>query len=296
MCLQRVGAVGMARHVVAVRIAVAERHVHHRAGQRAVGAGPRRQVQVRHRGRRRAVRIDHHQLRPAFLPGARDVVHHVDLGGDRVAAPHHDQVGQRHLARVGAAALADAGDPAVFRQRGADRQLLPRIAHHVAQPVDAVALHQAHRAGVVVRPDRGRAVPCGDVGEGVGDAVQRLVPGDLPELPGAFRPGAQQRMRQAVRVMDALGVARHLGADDAGRVAVFARAAHRADARVAQHLHLQRAGGGAVVRADRGADFSARAGGGSIWHRGLLPIGQPNAWSEAVKPSAAAIRSRQFNR
>ena len=32
--------------------------------------------------------------------------------------------------------------------------VLPRVAHDVAQSVDAVALHQAHGAGVVVGPDR----------------------------------------------------------------------------------------------------------------------------------------------
>ena len=154
MHLQRVGIVGVARHVGAVGVAVAERHVHHRAGQRAVGAGARRQMQVRRRRGRRAIRIDHHQFRSALFPRACDVRHHVDLGGDGIAAPHHDQVRLRHLARIDAAALADAGLPAGFRQRGADGEVLPRVAHDVAQPVDAVALHQAHRAGIVERPDR----------------------------------------------------------------------------------------------------------------------------------------------
>ena len=50
-------------------------------------------------------------------------------------------------------------------------------------------------------------------------------------------------------MVDAFGIARDLGADHAGRVAVGLRPTHRADALAVQHLDLQGAGGGAVVRA-----------------------------------------------
>ena len=58
--------------------------------------------------------------------------------------------------------------------------LLARIAHDVAQPVDAVALHQAHRAGVVIRPDRLAAMPRGGLREG----VRRRGPAPRPSRSG----------------------------------------------------------------------------------------------------------------
>ncbi len=83
-------------------------------------------------------------------------------------------------------------------RRGADRAFLAGVAHHVAQALDPVALHQPHGAGEEVGPDRLRPVPRGDVGEGGRHAVQRLVPADRAELAGALRPGSQQRRGQAV--------------------------------------------------------------------------------------------------
>ena len=60
--------VGEARHVVAVGIAFGEQHMHDGAGQRAVGAGPGRQMHVRPLRRAGAVGIDHDQLGAALLP------------------------------------------------------------------------------------------------------------------------------------------------------------------------------------------------------------------------------------
>ena len=145
--------VGIARQVVAVGVAFLEQHVHDGAGQRAVGAGQRRKVQVGDLGRAGAVGIDDDEFGAALLPRGSDMRHHVDLGRDRVAAPYHDQVGFRDLAAIDAAPGADPGEPAHVGQDIADRRMLPRIAHRMTQPVDAVALHPPHRAGVVVRPD-----------------------------------------------------------------------------------------------------------------------------------------------
>ncbi len=241
--------------------------MHHRAGQRAVGARPRRQMQIRDGGGRRSIRIDHDEFRAPFLPRPGYVRHDVDLGRNRVAAPHHDQIRLRHLARIDAAALSDAGLPADFRQRGADRHLLPRIPHDIAQPVDAVALQQAHGAGEVKRPYRLGAMLRGDVGERAGDAVQCLVPRDTLELRRTLRPGAQQRMGQTVGVMNALGITADLGADHARRVTVVLRAAHGADAGAVQHLHRQSTGGGAIVRANRGPDLAGHVHAPNLSHR-----------------------------
>ena len=54
--------------------------------------------------------------------------------------------------------------------------------------------------------------------------------------------------------MDALGVARDLGADHAGGVGVVRRAVHAADGARVEHLDLERAGRRAIVRTGRSAD------------------------------------------
>ena len=149
--------------------------------------GQRRQMQVGDGGGRRPIRIDHDKLRAAFLSSTGYVGHDVDLGRHRIAAPHHDQVGFRHLAGIDTAALSNAGVPADFRQRSADRHLLPRIPHDVAQPVDPVALHQAHGASVIEWPHCLGAMLRGGVLKFTGDAIQRLVPRDAFELRRTFR-------------------------------------------------------------------------------------------------------------
>ena len=246
-------AVGVAGHEAAVRIAVAEGDVHGGAGQRRVRAGAQGQVHVGSGGARRAVGIDHHQLGAALLPGAGDVAHQVDLGGDGVAAPHHDQVGLRHLPRVRAPDVAHPRLPPGGGDGGADRHLLARVAHDVAQPLDAVALHQAHGAGGVIGPDGKRAVLRRRVAEGIGDPAERLVPANAGELAGALRPRAQQGMGETVRMVGPLGVAPNLRADDARGVAVVGPA-HGADAGAVEHLDIQRTGGRTIVRADGGMD------------------------------------------
>ncbi len=97
------------------------------------------------------------------------------------------------------------------------------------EAVDAVAHHEPHGAGVVIRPDRlGAEFALGRI-EPRGDLVQRLVPRNPRELAGALRPGPAHRMQQPVGMMNALGVARDLGADDAGGIGLQLGAAHPAD-------------------------------------------------------------------
>src|SRR5580704_16191918 len=58
-------------------------------------------------------------------------------------------------------------------------------------------------------------------------------------------------------MMDALGVAGDFLADDAGGIVVAHRAAHPADALAVQPFDVERAGAGAVMRANRGNDGDA---------------------------------------
>jgi hypothetical protein len=119
---------------------------------------------------------------------------------------------------------------------------------HMAQAVDAVAHDQTHGAGVVIRPHRLAAVARLGGEKLLRHQIERVVPGDRRELSRSFRPAPQQRLQQPVGMMDALGVARDLGADHAGRVVVVLGAAHPADAAAVDHLDVERAGRGAVVR------------------------------------------------
>ena len=128
----------------------------------------------------------------------------------------------------------------------------------MGQALDAVAHHQAHRAGVMIGPDAfgpERALVFEKI---LGDDVERVVPGDRRELTGAFRPGAAQRLRQAVLVMDAFGIARDFGADDARRIALVGRAMDAPDARSVDHFDVERAGGRAIMRADGRAAEDSR--------------------------------------
>ena len=98
--------------------------------------------------------------------------------------------------------------------------MLPRVAHRMAQSVDAVALHQPHRPGIVIGPYRLRAAAVSRAGQLLGDLVERIVPGDRRKRRFAdpFLPDPAQRLRQPCGVMLALGIAGDLGADDAARV------------------------------------------------------------------------------
>ena len=260
--------VGVPAHVRPVRVALGEEHVHHRAGQRGVRPGPEGEVHVRPLRRARAVGIDHDQGGAAALR-ARHVGHHVHLGVDRVPAPDHHQVGVlADLAQVGAALDPGARDPPGVRQGHADRRVPARVAHRVAEPVDPVPLDQPHGAGVEVGPHRLRPVARRRPDERLGHGVERLVPGDPRELPGALRADAAERVEEPVGVMDALGVAPHLLADDAGRVGVARGAPHPADRAGVEALDLERARARAVVRADGGHHLEPAAGRGGLGRAG----------------------------
>ena len=242
--------IGVALEIIPIRKAVAEENVHHCAGERPVGA---RLHQERHVGLLHGgvlVDVDGDDLGAALLARLHRMGHHVDLRMDRVRAPDHDAVGDRHLARIGAAQMARAGHVAGPAHRRADGGILAGILLHVAQAVDAVAHHVAHGAGIIIGPDGlGAEVPL-RLQELFGHDVERLVPGNPLELARTLRAGALHGVEQPVRVVDALRIARHLRADHSGRVAVALRPMHAADRAPVDHLHLEGADGGAIVRAD----------------------------------------------
>ena len=150
--------------------------------------------------------------------------------------------------------------------------MLARVAHDIAQPVDAVAVYQAHRAGVEIGPDRLRAMALGDAGEVFGNLVERGVPRQWRErvAPAALGAGAPQRRQQSVGVVHAFGIARDLGADDAGGVRVRRGAAHAPDCSGIEALDLQRAGRRTVVRARRMVHIDAPRRSAAISHLWLV--------------------------
>ena len=218
--------------------------------------GPERHVMVGDLGGPRLVGVDHDQRRVACLPRLRDMGHHVDLGRRRIAAPDDDQVGLRHLARIGAHESADARLPAVAGEARTNGLVLLRVLHDMAQPIDPVALHQAHRAGVVVGPDRLAPVLLGGADEGVGHDIERVVPADGAERARPLLAGALKRLREPARMVHPLGVARDLGADHARGVIVLPRPPDGADPARREPLDLERAGGRAVVGAGGGNEFA----------------------------------------
>ena len=134
--------------------------------------------------------------------------------------------------------------------------------------IDAVAHHESHRAGVVIGPDGLRAEFALGLVETRGDFVQRLVPGNPRELARTLRTGAAHRMEQPVGVMNALGVARDLGADHAGGIGLQLGAADPADRAAVDHLDVERAGRRTIVRTGGVTDIDL----GMLVHAFLLTL------------------------
>ncbi len=244
--------IGKGRHIGPIGMAVAKQHMHERAGQSGIGARLEREVQVRRRRRAGAIGIDHDQPGAARFAGGLHMGHDMNMGRHRIAAPDDQQIGRAHGQRIGAAAIAVPGAPAGHGQGRAERGVHAAVALDVAQAVDAVALHMAHGAGIVIRPDAFAAKAPFGVEERLGDALQRLVPADRLELSGALRAAAQQGPAEARGMVVALGVAGDLGADHAGGIGVGGAAAHLAQMRAVALLDLERTRARTIMRADAG--------------------------------------------
>ncbi len=192
MRLEFGGAVGIALEIIPIGKTFAEQHMHHAAGERAVGAGPQQDLDVGLLHGVVVVDVDRRDLGAALLAGARGVGHHVDLGVDRVGAPDHHQIGDAHLARIDAGNPAGAGRKPHPRDRRADGGVEAGIFLHMGQTVDAVLHDQPHGAGVIIRPHRLRPELALGLIEPRRHLVQRVVPGNPLESgrsPWA-RPGA----------------------------------------------------------------------------------------------------------
>ena len=118
----------------------------------------------------------------------------------------------------------------------------------MGQAIDAGAHDAAHRAAVIIRPDALSAEVALGFEKLLRDHLQRLVPRNARKGARAFWAGALQGMKQAILMMNAFGIARDLGADDAIRIGLVFRAINPADAAAFDHLDLKRAGRRAIMR------------------------------------------------
>ena len=80
MCFKAFRIIGIAREIGAIGVTFLEQHMHDRAGERAVGARQRREMQIGDFSRRGAVGVNDDEPSAALAPRLRDIGHHVDLG------------------------------------------------------------------------------------------------------------------------------------------------------------------------------------------------------------------------
>ncbi|EXI68478.1 MAG: hypothetical protein AW08_01260 [Candidatus Accumulibacter adjunctus] len=239
---------GVAGDVVLVEEVVADQHVHQAERQRAVGSRQQGDVLVAAVGGHRPAGVDGDQARtapPRFLRQAPEM----KVGDDAVAAPDEDQPRVDDVLGVEADARTDRRAVAHGAGAGADRPVELRGAETVEETaVERTVAEQPRVAGIAVGDDRLGTMAGDDAAETVGDGVQRLVPADPFEARARpLRADAPQRMQQALRVMDALGVVRHLGAQHAGSRRVIGRAGDLQHAALADR-DLECAGVRAVMR------------------------------------------------
>ena len=243
---------GVVADVGLIGESLADDHVHQGQRERAVGAGPDRDVPVRVRGRPVPHRVDHHDLGAAALCLG-DERPQVQVGRDHVAGPDEDVAGVRQALRIHARGRADrhgvgrAGAGVAvgpFGDRGAE--LVEERVSHVQAVQDALGTQVADRHDCfwAVLGDRGP--------EPAGDLIQRLVPGDPGELAAAFRPGAPHRVQHPVGAVGLVDVVVHLHAQPAAGERMLGVAPHLHRAPVADR-DQHRAGIRAIMRA-RAAD------------------------------------------
>ncbi|MNI12486.1 hypothetical protein D3C73_656710 [compost metagenome] len=254
MCFEASRIIRIFRHIFPVGITVAEGDMHQGAGECCIGAGAKDNLHVGLFHRRVVVDVDNDDLGTAFLAGLYRVGHHIDLSGHRIGAPDDDTIGFGHLARIGTSQCARAHHITGPGHVGADRTHEAGIFFGMAQALDTVALHLPHRACVEIRPDGFRAMLRLCLDESIRDLVECRLPGKL--LPASVTLGSLAALRhhETARMIEALGIARDLGADDACRIGVIRRPPHATDFAVLGQVDIQRAGARTVVRTDGVAD------------------------------------------
>jgi hypothetical protein len=226
----------------------ADNDIHHRQRERAVGAGPDRDIPVRVRGGLVPDRVDHDDLGAAALRLGHERPQ-VQVRRDHVAGPDHDVAGVHQALRIHPRGRADRHGVCRAGTRVAVGALGDRGPELVEERVTHVqAVEDPFGTQVADRHDRLRAVLGDRRPEPAGDLVQRLVPGNPAEPATALRAGAAQRVQHPVGAVDLVDVVVHLHAQPAAgeRMPRIPPHLHRA---ALAHRDQHGAGVRAIVRA-----------------------------------------------
>ena len=121
----------------------------------------------------------------------------------------------------------------------------------MTQTVDPVAHHKAHRACIIIGPDTLASISSFSFFESLRRQIQGLIPRDFVPLAGPFFAFAKQRFREPIFVMDTLGIAGNFRANHTSRIGLLFRPVNASDFVMRQNLHIQGAGGWAIMRAGR---------------------------------------------
>ena len=233
--------------VVVIKQLVADQDMHQAERQSAVGSRQQRDVLIALLGGGCATGVDGDQAGTA-TPGLLRQAPEMEIGNDAVATPEDDQPRIDDVVGVETDTAADRSAVAHGAGAGADRP----VELGSAETVEEASVHrpvaeQARVARVAVGNDGLGAVGFGNLAEASGDAGQRLIPGNpLEACAGALGADPAQRVKQPVRVVDALGIVGDLGAEHASSRRVIGRASDLDDAPVGDR-YCQSTGVRAIV-------------------------------------------------
>ncbi len=255
MSFQPFRIIGVAIEIIPVRKTITKQDMHDSAGKSAIRSGLKHNAHIRLSHGRIGVNVDDNDLGAAIFSCSHRMGHYIDLRGCGVGPPDDHHIRLCHLTRVWACQAAGASKIAGPRHIGAETVKLVRIAFGIAQAIDGIALHQPHCASIVIWPDSFAAIGLFGLYEAFGDQIKRGFPGCLLPLAVTLTAGANERMFQAIRVMNTLRIAGNLGADHTRGIAVVLRTTDAADCTLIQQLDIKRTGGRAVMRTGRMSDF-----------------------------------------
>ena len=243
--------------------------------ERRIGTGTHGDPLVGMNGRRVGVaRVDDDDLRAGLLQAHHVVVGRAAAGHLRLAAvvaEQHDELGVGHVRRaVGLAAAVEPRQSLADLGRGIRAVGLQEAAVDAGEALHEVADVAVLHAGGVLHEHRLGAVLVEHLLVGLGDGIERLVPGDLLELALAALAHALERHREAVGVVDpaADGSAALAGAQLMVAVGVVAGVVsfHPGDL-IVDNMEAQSAAALAVHRAVAPANFL-------IDRRGIAGLGE----------------------
>ena len=186
--------------------------MHQGEGERRVGPRSYAEPLVRDPRRSIAVGVDDDHA-GAFFTGLIEEGHEVHLGGDHVCPPDDDEIAVHRVLGIHPVAAADRDPVTLVGPVAADILAQPRGAQPVEEGVGAVAVHEAHGAGVGVLQERfAAAFPAGDV-DALGDDGDRLLPADAFKAALALGPASAKGVEHTLARVDDLFVGVDLAAE-----------------------------------------------------------------------------------